>query len=172
MKTYLNIETGLLTLAAASTQGIRSLSAKRGDLLEMEVVPSAPIAGAAGIFAAKQKGTYSGDPVALDSAWSAPATEGAGYLFSLSLNTTELNALFSGETAEVTLMAEITWSLSGAVRSTQTFDLVVARDVWTGDEGAPAAAEAAPSFLLSSPDSSQWQISINNDGQLIRTKLL
>lgn len=171
MKTYLNIETGLLTLAATSTQGIRRLDAKRGDLLELEVIPSGAIAGATGILAAKVKGTYSGDPVALDSAWSAPATEGAGYLFSLSLNTTELNALFTAETAEVTLMAEISWTLSGAVRSSQTFDLVVAHDVWTGDEGAPTAVMAAPSFLLSSPDDSQWEISINNDGQLIRTKL-
>jgi len=169
MKTYLNTTTGLLTLAAGATTGIRRIDAKRGDLFLLEVVPSGTITGATGVFAAKS--TYSGDPVALASAWTAPATEGAGYLFSINLNTAELNALFTGEIAEVTLLAEITWTLAGAARSTQTFSLVVARDVWRGDEPTPSAVEAAASFLLSSPDGSQWTISITNDGQLTREKL-
>jgi len=169
MKTYLNTDTGLLTLAPGSTTGITKLAAKRGDLFSLEVVPSGTISGAAGVLAAKS--TYSGDPVALAPSWTSPTTEGAGYVFSLNLNTTELNALFTGETPEVALMAEITWTLSGVVRSTQTFSLVVAHDVWNGDEPAPTQANAALSFYLSSPDGSQWQISITNDGQLTREKL-
>ena len=168
MKTYLNTDTGLLTLAPGSTTGITKLSAKRGDTFLLEVVPSGTIAGAAGVLAAKS--TYSGDPVALAPSWTSPTTEGAGYVFSLDLNTTELNALFTGETAEVTLLAEITWTLDGAIRSTQTFSLAVARDVWRGDEPTPSAVEAAASFLLSSPDGSQWTISITNDGQIERSK--
>ncbi|MEI6493197.1 MAG: hypothetical protein WCO94_11665 [Verrucomicrobiota bacterium] len=169
MKTYLNTETGLLTLAAGSATGIQKIACKRGDLFSLEVVPSGTITGASGVLAAKT--TYSGEPVALASSWTAPETEGAGYVFSLNLNTTELNALFTGETPEVTLLTEITWTLSGVVRSTQTFSLVVARDVWVGDEPTPSAVEAAASFLLSSPDGSQWTIAITNDGQLERTKL-
>ena len=168
MKTYLNTDTGLLTLAPGSTTGITKLSAKRGDTFLLEVVPSGTIAGAAGVLAAKS--TYSGDPVALAPSWTSPTTEGAGYVFSLDLNTTELNALFTGETAEVTLLAEITWTLDGAIRSTQTLSMVVARDVWRGDEPTPSAVEAAASFLLSSPDGSQWTISITNDGQIERSK--
>ena len=168
MKTYLNTDTGLLTLAPGSTTGITKLAAKRGDLFSLEVVPSGTISGAAGVLAAKS--TYSGDPVALAPSWTSPTTEGAGYVFSLNLNTTELNALFTGETAEVTLLAEITWTLDGAIRSTQTLSMVVARDVWRGDEPTPSAVEAAASFLLSSPDGSQWTISITNDGQIERSK--
>jgi hypothetical protein len=169
MKTYLNTETGLLTLAAGATTGIRRMDAKRGDLFLLEVIPSGTITGATGVLAAKS--TYSGNPVALASSWTAPTTEGAGYVFSINLNTTELNALFTGERAEVVLLMEITWTLAGVVRSTQTFSFVVARDLWRGDEATPSAVEAAASFLLSSPDASQWQISITNDGQIERTKL-
>ena len=67
MKTYLNTDTGLLTLAPGSTTGITKLSAKRGDTFLLEVVPSGTIAGAAGVLAAKS--TYSGDPVALAPSW-------------------------------------------------------------------------------------------------------
>ena len=144
MKTYLNTDTGLLTLAATATTGIAKLSAKRGDMFLLEVIPSAAIEGAAGKFCVKA--TYSGSPVALDTAWDAPVTENAGYLFSLDLNTTELNALFTSEIPEVSLLAEITWELDGAIHSTQTFSLVVARDVWTGDEGVPV--NATPAYPL------------------------
>ena len=169
MKTYLNIDTGILSAAATSSAGIQKLSCKRGDTFQLEVVPSAAIEGAAGVFAAKA--TYSGDPAVLGSSWVAPETEGEGYLFSLDLNTEELLALFTGEVADVTLLAEITWTLDGAIRSTQTFSLVVARDVWVGSEPTPSPVEAAASFLLSSPDLSQWQISITDAGQIERTKL-
>lgn len=172
MKTYLNIESGLLTLAAGAATGIRRMDVKRGDLLELEVVTSAALdAGAVGVFAAKLKGIYSGGVLALDAAWEAPVLAGAGYLFALPLNTVPLDALFTGEIAEVVLMAEITFTSAGKTRSTQTFDLVVARDVWLGTEGAPSPVVAAPSFLLSAPDASQWVISITNDGQLVRTKI-
>ena len=169
MKTYLNTETGLLTALAGATTGIAKIAAKRGDTFLLEAVPSSTIEGAAGVFAAKA--AYSGTPVVFAGSWEAPETEGAGYLFSLDLNTSDLAALFTSEIAEVTLLAEISWSLDGAIRSTQTFSLVVARDVWRGDVPTPSPVEAAQSFLLSSPDLSQWQISITNDGQLERTKL-
>lgn len=171
MKNYLNIETGVLSLTAGGTTPIRRLDAKRGDWLELEVVPSAVLPdGATGLLVAKPKGNYAAAPVALDATWDAPSEAGAGYLFALSLNTTELNALFAGVVAEITLMAEITWSAAGKVRSTQTFDLVVSRDVWVGDEGVPTDASAATSFLLTSPDDSQWTITITNEGQIVATK--
>ena len=169
MKTYLNTDTGLLTATATATTGIKQIACKRGDLFSLQVVPSAAIEGATGVFAAKP--TYGGDPVVLGASWAAPITEGAGYIFSLNLNTTALNALFTSELSEIPLLAEITWTLDGAIRSTQTFSLVVARDVWRGDEPTPTQANAAASFFLSSPDGSQWQISVTNAGQLERSKL-
>jgi hypothetical protein len=172
MKLYLNTSTGLLTTAANGTTGIRRLDAKRGDLLELEVVPSAEITGATGILAAKEKGAYSGAAVALDSAWTAPETEGAGYLFSLSLNTEEIAALFTGEKAEVVLMAEITWTFGSVTRSSQTFDLVVARDVWQGDEGAPSPVTPLRSFDIESVTGlTRWRITIDDDGVILRTAL-
>ena len=169
MKLYLNTTTGLLTLTANSGSPIRRVDAKRGDSLPIEILPDTDLTGATGILAAKA--TYSGAPVALAPAWTPPATEGAGYLFTLDLNTTELSDLFTGETADVTLLAELTWTLSGAVRTSQTFSLVVARDVWVGTEEIPSPVLPYSSFRLLSPDESIWQISITNDGQLVRTKL-
>lgn len=171
-KFYLNTDTGLLAASEGGTTPVRRIDAKRGDLLELEIFASPALpAGATGVLAAKPAGEYTGDAVALDAAWEEPQTSEAGHRFALSLHTTELDALFAGETAEVKLMAEISWSVAGVVRSTQTFDLVVARDVWRGDEGAPDAIQAPLSFLLSSPDGSQWTISINDAGQLVREKL-
>ena len=157
MKTYLNTDTGLLTLAPGATTGIAKISAKRGDLFLLEVVPSGTITGATGVFAAKS--TYSGDPVALASSWDAPETESTGYLFTIDLNTTDLNALFTSEIADVTLLAEITWSLAGAIRSTQTLSLVVARDVWRGDEADPTAAsdfKATQAEAEAGTDNAKW----------------
>jgi hypothetical protein len=172
MKTYLNIETGLLTAEANGTSPIRRLAAKRGDTLELEVVPSAPMADATGILVAKRKGIYSGEVIVLDSAWSAPETEGAGYLFSLSLNTDPLNALFIDEKSEEVLMGEITWTVGSVTRSSQTFDLVVARDVWRGDEGAPSPVTPLTSFDIQSVTGlTRWRITIDDAGVILRTAL-
>jgi hypothetical protein len=168
---YLNTDTGLLTATAGATSPVRRMDVKRGDLLELEVITSPALpAGATGLLVAKQKGIYSGDPVALDAAWEEPQTEGAGHRFALALSTAELDALFTAELAEVGLIAEITWTAAGKTRSTQTFDLIVARDVWRGDEALPSPATAPLSFTLSSPDESQWTITITNDGQIVATK--
>lgn len=199
MKAYLNTRTGLLTAVAGGTQAVRRIEGKRGDVLLLEVVPDAVIAGAVGIFAAKA--TYAGGVVVLDSTWTAPVVEGAGYLFEVSLNTVELDALFTDETDEAALLAEVTWTLDGVVRSTQTLSLVVARDVWRGDEPNPseagnllatqgeaeagtvndrwmsplrvaqAMAAARESVRLEAPDGGVWEVRITNDGQLERTKL-
>jgi hypothetical protein len=141
MKTYLNTTTGLLTTSAGSTTPLRSLTAKRGDRLDIEVIPDAAIVGGAtGLFVAKPKGSYTGEPVALDAAWDAPAVSGAGYTFLVDLNTVELTALLTSSVASVELMAEITWTAGGVVRSTQTFALTVENDIWKGDEGVPTDA--------------------------------
>jgi hypothetical protein len=145
MKTYLNIETGRLTAQGGATQPLRRLDAKRGDTLEIEVVPSATLAASAtGKFVAKPKGAFSSIHPILYGEWSAPAASGSGWRFSIETDTEELAALLPNETAEVTLMAEITWSVEGKTRSTQTMDLVVAQKVWRGNEVSPTPAPALP----------------------------
>lgn len=171
MKFYLNTDSGVLTASEGASSPLRRLDAKRGDLLELEVMasPALPV-GATGLLVAKPRGLYSGAPVALDAAWEEPQTENAGYRFALDFGTSELEALFPDEVPEVALMAEISWTAAGKVRSSQTFDLIVARDVWRGDEGSPSALQAPGAFVLSSPDGAQWTVSISNDGQLVASK--
>ena len=167
MKLYLNTETGLLTASAGATQPLRRLDAKQRDDLTLEIVPSEALgAGATGTFAAKAD--YGGNLCALDAAWSAPTTSGAGYIFEVSLATAEIDTLLTSAT-EATLKAEILWSSGGRTRRTQTFDLVVARAVYLGGEP-PATSVPPPNFFhLSASDNSVWRISILPNGQIERT---
>ena len=171
MKIYLNTTTGLLTLTAGAVQGIKKLDVYDDDFV-LQVVPDATITGATGILAAKSDAVYSGDPVVLDAAWTAPVDPADWYEFILDMTSTEFLALFTAELPEVILMAQVTWTLSGTVRRSQKFQLVCARPVYRPGEVTPHPTEAMPFFLLTAPDSSQWQISINDEGQLIREKLL
>ena len=187
MKTYLNVTTGLLTLTASAVQGIKKLDVF-DDNFVLQVVPDATITGAAGILAAKVTDIYSGNPVVLDAAWEvishtvsippvAPATEPTEetvfdfFQFVLDMTSEEFLALFSGEKPSVTLMAQVTFTIEGNVRRTQVFQLVCARPVYRAGEVIPHPTETMPSFRLSSPDGSQWTISITNDGQITRSKL-
>ena len=148
MKLYLDPVSAILALTAGSPTGISQLKLKRGDYVELEIVADLP-STATGIFAAKR--SIGGEPVLLCSTWSVPQTSGAGFIFALSLNTTELNALFAGGTATVTLVAEITWTVGGHTRSTQTFNLIVDADVWRGDETLPTPANVLmPTVLIAS----------------------
>lgn len=173
MKTYhFNLETRKLTLAAAATQPVRRIDGVRGETLEFGIIPSDTLAeGATGVFCAKEKNVYSGDPVVLDGAWTAPTGEDTEYVISTLLDNSALTALFAGETATVTLMCDLTITSAGKVYKSQLMDLVLTRSAYNGDEGSPDPTEAAGSFRLSSPDGSQWQISITNAGQLERTKI-
>jgi len=170
MKTYLDNESGLLTLQPGDKQGIKKLDAK-GDTFVLQIVPSVALTGATGILAAKPDGIYSGVPVLLDAAWDAPTDPDTTYTFNLDLTSSEFLALFTGEIPQVILMAEVIWTLDGKVRRTQTFQIICARSVYLLTDITPHPTEAMPSFKLSSPDSSQWTISITNDGQIERSKL-
>ena len=171
MKTYLNTLTGLLTLTAGAVQGIKKIEIF-DDNFVMQVVPSIPITGATGILAAKQSGTYTGDPVVLDAAWTTLTGDDANnFEFVMDMTSTEFLALFTSETPSVTLMGQVTFTVGGNVRRTQKFELLCARPVYRAGEVTPHPTQAMPFFKLTAPDASQWQISINNDGQLIREKL-
>ena len=137
MKLYLEPVSAILSLTAGSTTGISQLKLKRGDYVALEIVADLP-STATGIFAAKA--SIGGEPVLLFPTWSAPLTLDAGFIFALSLTTTELDALFAGGATTVTLLGEITWTVGGHARSTPTFNLIVDADVWRGDEAIPTPA--------------------------------
>ena len=187
MKTYLNVISGLLTLAAGAQQGLKKIDVF-DDNFVLQVVPDAVITGATGILAAKVSGSYSGNPIVLDAAWEAishtisippvaPATEPTQqtvfdwFEFVLNMTSEEYLALFTGETPSVTLMAQVTFTVEGNVRRTQKFELVCYRPVYRVGDVTPHPTQAMPFFKLSSPDESQWQISITNDGQITREKI-
>ena len=137
MKLYLDTSAAILSLNSGSTSGISNLKVKRGDYVPLEIIGDIPI-GATGVFAAKA--TIGGTLILFTSSWTAPSTDGGGYILGVSLNTTELNALFTTGVTSVTLFAEITWSAaSGQFRTTQTFNLLVEADVWTGGEMVPTS---------------------------------
>lgn len=139
MIAYLNTTTGVLS----ATQGGAALSraeAKRGATWDLEVIPDEEIpAGSVGHFSAKS--VYGGALLA-HGAWSAPTVSGRGWLFSLSMSGSGLAALFSGTTDEVPLLAEGTFTIGGKTRKSQTIDLVVERDIFTGTEDQPAELAA------------------------------
>lgn len=169
MKLYLNTQTGNLSTASANGQPLRRIDAKQRDDLVLEVFPDVALVEGSGLFAARTD--YNQPLVALDANWDAPETENAGYVFNVSLATEELETLFSGGETEIILKGEIRWVSSGAARRTQTFDLVVARAVYLEEDALPEPATAPDFFKLTSPDGSQWEVSITNEGVLQREKL-
>lgn len=138
MQLFLDLETGILS-AFGETSQLTQILCKRGDTLLIEVLASSDLPeDATGVLVAKT--TPSGQPVALDSAWSPPTTSGGGYIFQLDLNTSEIDALFSGGSTTVDVLAEITWTADGVTSTSQTFTLSISADLWHGDETAPTSA--------------------------------
>lgn len=135
MIAYLNTTTGVLS----ATQGGAAISraeAKRGATWDLEVIPDEEIpAGSVGYFSAKS--VYGGALLA-HGAWVAPTVSGRGWLFSLSMSGSGLAALFTGSLREVPLLAEGTFTIGGKARKSQTIDLIVERDIFTGTEDQPA----------------------------------
>ena len=174
MNLYLDTSSGQLALAAGGNNASISIPCKLGTTLMLSIFPNTQLSPAAtAVMTAKPNGQYSAAPVALAPSWSAPSVMGAGYAIALQLNSGLLAALFPGPPvlSSVTLMADITIVDTGLNITTQTISLAVANSVGQPGDGTPSAALAKPSFLLSSLDGSQWQVSIGNDGQLSQTKL-
>lgn len=162
MRLYLNTETGGLSLQVSGPP-LQRLDVKQRDVMRLEVFPSTALPqGTSGIFAVKE--TFDGEVMAFAAAWSAPEQSGAGYVFVVNLHTAVLEEKFTGDVAQVKLRAELRWERSpGDVRRSMTFDLVVARAVYLGEEGAPISL---PEGTLVSPDGKLWRLRVSNDGVL------
>lgn len=155
MKLYIDLSTQRLITAPGYSTPVSELSVKRGDMLDVELYfftdsnqPAVLPSGAAIVFAAKPADAYANNAalVVYSDEWTAPASGQYAYAGSVNLNTTELNALLGlGEAGtplkSVTLMGELSWSVGTSQRSTQTFKLTVANDVYRGSEADPSEAD-------------------------------
>lgn len=137
MIAYLDTNTGDLR----ATQGgslLTTITAKRGEDFDLEIVPDRDLdAATVGYFSAK---SVYGGVLMVHGTWTAPTVSGRGWLFSLSLNGGSLAAAFAGSLEKVPLLAETTVFIGGKVRKSQTIEMVIQREVYTGTEDAPAQA--------------------------------
>lgn len=133
-RVYLNTSTGRLDLFR-SGPAVERFDAKLGSDFALEVIPDVDLpADATGYFSAKA--SYGGALLA-HATWSAPAVAGDGWLFSVSMRSAGLAALFTAQLPSVPLVAEITVQFDGKERKSQTVALTVARQVFSGTEDTP-----------------------------------
>ena len=164
MKLYIDLTAQKLITAPGYSTPVESLVVKRGDkptfeltYLEDATEPTLLPANSSIVFAAKVSLDYDGEVAAFCDEWTAPVAGEYAYRAVPNFNTTKLNELLavdgaaSNDVASVTLMAEISWATAVGVATTQTFKLVVANDVYRGNETSPVPATPAypaPAALL------------------------
>jgi hypothetical protein len=145
MRIAIDIDTGSVRTWAG--QPISALAGKRGDQYPVHVryerggaIIERPT-GATGILGVKLASDPTGNFVALAGSWT---KTGSGaqtvYLFSLNLNTTELETAFSTDPDSVSCVLEIETVAPGELISSATIPLEISNDVIRGNEGVPTDA--------------------------------
>jgi hypothetical protein len=145
MRIAIDIDTGSVRTWAG--QPISALAGKRGDQYPVHVryerggaIIERPT-GATGILGVKLASDPTGNFVALAGSWT---KTGSGaqtvYLFSLNLNTTELETAFSTDPDSVFCVLEIETVAPGELISSATIPLEISNDVIRGNEGVPTDA--------------------------------
>lgn len=176
MRVYINLDSSEFVVSPVLTQRVSTLFFTRRDTVPVEVqfVRAGAVvelaAGATGAIGIKK--TYTGSFLANDTAWTKTGTgTSTVYTFDLNLNTANLDAEFSPDasTDSITAKIEVTWTVGSTTTTTLPTSVTIYNDVIRGGEGVPTSTAAA-SFLLQSPDSSIWSVSIANDGTLAATK--
>jgi len=81
----------------------------------------------------------------------------------VSFNTTEIAALITAGTTNVSLEVEVS---EGAVRQTFRRAATLSNDLITSTTPSPLPSTVATSFDLESPDGGVWTVTITNDGEL------
>lgn len=164
MRLYIDVATQKLVEVAGSRRPITSVAFKRGDSARIEIqfvdgTNGQELSGTSitGVFGLKEAGKYdTGTYVVSDLAWTKEGTGASTlYVFEPDFNTTALNTLLASgdgddtnDVASVTLMGEISWTIDGAIASTQKFDAVVYNDIIKGGEG---TSGSAPVFGTTAP---------------------
>jgi hypothetical protein len=174
MRVYVDLNSRAFVVSPVLLQRVTELLFTRRDTVPVEVqfvrdgVVVELAAGATGKMGLKK--TFAGDFLAYDSAWTKTGTGATTiYTFGLNLNTTELDAEFPDDDEEsVAARVEVEWAADGLVSSTLPCSATIYNDVIRGSEPLPSVA--ASSFMLTSPDASNWEITIDDDGSLTATK--
>lgn len=167
MELFVELETLKLVSSQNDRREKPSITIKRGDALPLTVrflqaqTPTRLDATTTISFALKESGKYDATPVVLEQTFTASAVGSPDsdphYTATPSLNTTELNALFSidgnsaNDPASVTLMGEITWTATGDTGPTsiKTFTVNCENDVYRGTESAPSSQPTPDQWLAS-----------------------
>ncbi len=155
MKLFIDLtdRTFLDDLPSAGGMLIESLDLKRRDAEPVEVqfltngVVTDLGTGATGILGLKRSGAYASGYIASALSWVKTGSgTSAKYTFSLTLNTAEIDALFTSasEGSSLRAMLEVQWTVGSVVTSSVTLPAVIANDVIRGDEG--ALAQANPDY--------------------------
>jgi hypothetical protein len=140
-------------LPSAGGMLIESLDLKRRDAEPVEVqfltagVVTDLGSGATGILGLKRSGAYASGYIASALSWvKSGSGTSAKYTFALTLNTAEIDALFTSASEGSTLraMLEVQWTVGSVITSSVTLPAVIANDVIRGDEG--ALAQANPDY--------------------------
>jgi len=167
MELFVELETLKLVASQNDRREKPSITIKRGDALPLTVrflqaqTPTRLDSTTTISFALKESGKYDATPVVLEQTFTASAVGSPDsdphYTATPSLNTTELNALFSidgnsaNDPASVTLMGEITWTATGDTGPTsiKTFTVNCENDVYRGTESAPSSQPSPDDWLAS-----------------------
>jgi hypothetical protein len=140
-------------LPSAGGMLIESLDLKRRDAEPVEVqfltagVVTDLGSGATGILGLKRSGAYASGYIASALSWVKTGSgTSAKYTFALTLNTAEIDALFTSasEGSSLRAMLEVQWTVGSVITSSVTLPAVIANDVIRGDEG--ALAQANPDY--------------------------
>ena len=142
MQLYLDTTNGNLQISPnASTQSL-NLQAKLGETLDLEIFPiNGSFTGTpTAVFAARQNQNYTAADALTALTWTPPSTSDQGYLFSMTVDSSVLRAIFTAAgTPTVQLMADITITLSnGKILTTQTFLLTIGQPISSSATGTPA----------------------------------
>ena len=165
MNLYVDLDALQLRASLTDARRVSGIEVKRGDALPLVV---RFVQGGSQVrldattvinFAIKENGKYDDDPLVLESSFSASAVEDPDsdphYTATPSLNTTELNDLFSidgdssNDPKSVVAMGELTWEATGDTgpTSTRTFSVTVANDVYRGSESTPTSQPTPEAWL-------------------------
>jgi hypothetical protein len=146
MKIYINIHTGTATPSRTAATPLQKIEIKRGDLFELQCVfhaEGSPVelpAGSAAAFIVKKNQRYFEGPLLLAEEWAKQPAAGEGYIFTLVANTAPLNMALSDDDT-ITAMGEVTWQIGDNFRTTQKIPVLVANDIYKGNEPPPAPGE-------------------------------
>lgn len=165
MNLYVDLDALQLRASLTDARRVSGIEVKRGDALPLVVrfvqggsqvrLDSTTVIN----FAIKENGNYDDDPLVLESSFSASTVEDPDsdprYTATPSLNTTELNALFSidgdssNDPKSVVAMGELTWEATGDTgpTSTRTFSVTVENDVYRGSESTPTSQPTPEAWL-------------------------